>query len=76
MILGIFHQKWPFLVKTRVPPRETSKIPRMYGKFSGVFGGFFPKFWDFGGFWGFFGVPVIKEEKAIALRSIDIVLFV
>ena len=36
------------------------------------FSRFFRKFWVFRGFPGFSGVPVIKEGKAIALRTIDI----
>ena len=35
---------------------------------------FFRKFWVFRGFPGFSGVPVIKEGKAIALRTIDMLL--
>ena len=40
------------------------------------FSRFFRKFWVFRGFPGFSGVPVIKEGKAIALRTIDICGFV
>ena len=39
------------------------------------FSRFFRKFWVFRGFPGFSGVPVIKEGKAIALRTIDICVF-
>ena len=39
------------------------------------FSRFFRKFWVFRGFPGFSGVPVIKEGKAIALRTIDMFFF-
>ncbi len=50
-------------------PREMTKNAPDARHFSGGFLRFFQKKM---GFWRFWGLPVIKEEKAIAVRTIDI----
>ena len=66
-----FHGFWPFFQKSRPPPGKTNKTLLIIGISRGFFGVFSESFWIF----GVFGVPVIKEEKAIALRAIDILVF-
>ena len=51
------------------PPRENVKTSPDERGFLGGFSVIFPKVLEK---WHFFGVPVIKEDKAIALRAIDI----
>ena len=71
----IFREKVGFSPVFVISPggtREKSEISKSILGFPLGFPETFMKNRDFRGFWGPGGVPVIKEGKAIALRTIDI----
>ena len=66
-------EKWPFLTVSRGTPGKTENLSPMRGKFSGLFGGFFPKNGVFGGFGGYLSS---KRKKPLHCAQLILSLFV